>query len=66
MSMAGEHGNMHPAADDIVPVLVYVLIKVVAVKIIIYLSLLLSIILNVWCILSFRRIPLRCYQLFSI
>ncbi|VVC30572.1 Hypothetical protein CINCED_3A019626 [Cinara cedri] len=27
MSMAGEHGNMHPAADDIVPVLVYVLIK---------------------------------------
>jgi len=36
MSMAGEHGNMHPAADDIVPVLVYVLIKVVTVKIIIY------------------------------
>lgn len=29
MSMAGEHGNMHPAADDIVPVLVYVLIKVI-------------------------------------
>ncbi|XP_022162230.1 GTPase-activating protein and VPS9 domain-containing protein 1 [Myzus persicae] len=27
MSMAGEHGNLHPAADDIVPVLVYVLIK---------------------------------------
>lgn len=26
--MAGAHGNMHPAADDIVPVLVYVLIKV--------------------------------------
>lgn len=34
MSMAGEHGNMHPAADDIVPVLVYVLIKVLTVKII--------------------------------
>lgn len=30
MSMAGEYGNMHPAADDIVPVLVYVLIKVIA------------------------------------
>lgn len=27
--MAGEHGNSHPAADDIVPVLVYVLIKVI-------------------------------------
>ncbi|XP_050544818.1 GTPase-activating protein and VPS9 domain-containing protein 1 [Daktulosphaira vitifoliae] len=27
MSIAGEHGNMHPAADDIMPVLVYVLIK---------------------------------------
>ncbi|XP_050420096.1 GTPase-activating protein and VPS9 domain-containing protein 1 isoform X2 [Adelges cooleyi] len=27
MSIAGEHGNTHPAADDIMPVLVYVLIK---------------------------------------
>jgi len=26
--MAGEHSNMHLAADDIIPVLVYVLIKV--------------------------------------
>lgn len=33
MSMAGEHGNMHPAADDIVPVLVYVLIKVMNINI---------------------------------
>lgn len=31
--MAGEHGNMHPAADDIVPVLVYVLIKVMNINI---------------------------------
>lgn len=32
MSMAGEHGNMHPSADDILPILVYVLIKVITVN----------------------------------